>query len=71
MSQAMALTPRAGCGFAHFDPRARRLETAMRCRGFQGHFYRLETSRWQGADSALLLALTAVLAGLLLLDRLL
>ena len=50
--------------------RARRVEGAMRCRGFHGRFYLLDSARWQAADTAWLVALVALLAGMLLLDRL-
>ena len=50
--------------------RARRVEAAMRCRGFHGRFYLLDNRHWQGADTAWLLALAPLLVGLLALDRL-
>lgn len=50
--------------------RARRVEAAMRCRGFHGRLYLLDSRHWQGADTAWLLALVPLLAGLVALDRL-
>jgi cobalt/nickel transport system permease protein len=50
--------------------RARRVEAAMRCRGFHGRLYLLDSQRWRGADTAWLLALLPLCAGLVALDRL-
>jgi cobalt/nickel transport system permease protein len=50
--------------------RAQRIAAAMRCRGFQGRFYQLDSSHWRAADSILLLGLLGLLAGLLALDSL-
>ncbi|WPL16402.1 cobalt transport protein CbiQ [Thiorhodovibrio winogradskyi] len=49
--------------------RARRIEAAMRCRGFRGRFYLLDSSRWRAADTLSLLGLLVMLAGLLALDQ--
>jgi cobalt/nickel transport system permease protein len=50
--------------------RSRRIEAAMRCRGFQGRLYLLDSHRWHAFDTAWLLGLLPLLAGLLALDRL-
>jgi cobalt/nickel transport system permease protein len=50
--------------------RSRRILTAMRCRGFHGRLYLLDVRRWRAADTAFLLGLLPLLAGLLALDRL-
>jgi len=50
--------------------RARRIEAAMRCRGFHGRFHLLDSRHWRGADTAWLVALLPLLLGLLMLDRL-
>jgi cobalt/nickel transport system permease protein len=50
--------------------RARRVEAAMRARGFHGRFYLLDSQRWRRADTAWLIALMSLGAGLLALDRL-
>jgi cobalt/nickel transport system permease protein len=50
--------------------RSRRVLDAMRCRGFDGRFHRLDTQVWSGRDTAVLAALAALLSALLLLDRL-
>jgi cobalt/nickel transport system permease protein len=49
--------------------RARRIEAAMRCRGFQGRLYLLDSQHWRAADTALAALLLPLLASLLLLDR--
>jgi cobalt/nickel transport system permease protein len=49
--------------------RARRIEAAMRCRGFHGRLYLLDSLRWQRADTALLLILVIISGGLLALDQ--
>lgn len=50
--------------------RSQRLVDAMRCRGFQGRLYLLDSLSWRRLDSLLAAACTASLGGLLLLDRL-
>ncbi|MCG6943262.1 MAG: cobalt ECF transporter T component CbiQ [Thiohalocapsa sp.] len=50
--------------------RSRRIEAAMRCRGFQGRLYLLDSHRWRFPDTAWLVGLLPLLAGLLALDRL-
>uniref|UniRef100_UPI0025EB1CA7 cobalt ECF transporter T component CbiQ n=1 Tax=uncultured Thiohalocapsa sp. TaxID=768990 RepID=UPI0025EB1CA7 len=50
--------------------RARRIEAAMRARGFRGRFHLLDSRHWGAADTAWLLGLLPLLAGLLALDRL-
>jgi cobalt/nickel transport system permease protein len=50
--------------------RARLVSAAMRCRGFQGRFYLLDTAAWEPADTLLSLVFGAGLAALLVLDRL-
>lgn len=50
--------------------RAQRVQAAMKCRGFQGRFYLLDTGRWQGADSATAIVLIGALGALLLLEHL-
>jgi cobalt/nickel transport system permease protein len=50
--------------------RSRRIEAAMRCRGFHGRLYLLDSRRWRALDTAGLLGLAPLLAGLLVLDRL-
>ena len=49
--------------------RAERLLEAMRCRGFRGRFYRLDTPRWGIADSLAALGWLLLLGGLVWLDR--
>lgn len=49
--------------------RARRIQDAMRCRGFQGRFYLLEATAWQRVDHAWGGGLGLLLAGLLILDH--
>jgi cobalt/nickel transport system permease protein len=48
--------------------RSRRVLGAMRCRGFQGRLYLLDSSVWRTADTALVLGLSPLLIGLLVLD---
>lgn len=48
--------------------RSRRVLDAMRCRGFHGRLYSLDTSAWVVADSAWLVALVGLLLCLLALD---
>jgi cobalt/nickel transport system permease protein len=50
--------------------RARRVLSAMRCRGFHGRLYLLDSAAWRPADTGLALALVPVLAALPVLDRL-
>lgn len=50
--------------------RSRRMLAAMRCRGFQGRFYLLDTEDWTPADSTFTVALGLLLAALLALGRL-
>lgn len=50
--------------------RAQRLLAAMRCRGFHGRLYLLDTTHWRPADSALALIGGLLLGGLMALDRL-
>ena len=50
--------------------RSRRILGAMRCRGFHGRLYLLDSAAWGRADTALLFALTPLLVLLPLLDRL-
>ena len=50
--------------------RARRVSAAMKCRGFHGRFYLLDTAAWASADTLLSLVFGAGLAALLVLDRL-
>jgi cobalt/nickel transport system permease protein len=50
--------------------RSRRVLEAMRCRGFKGRLYLLDTPVWSGADTAVGLLLGGLLAGLVALDRL-
>jgi len=50
--------------------RSRRILAAMRCRGFHGRLYLLDTSRWRPADSLAAIVLLPLIAGLLVLDRL-
>jgi cobalt/nickel transport system permease protein len=50
--------------------RSRRVLAAMRCRGFRGRLYLLDTPVWTGGDSAFAAALGLVLAGLLALGHL-
>lgn len=48
--------------------RARRIEAAMRARGFHGRFYLLDSRSWGAADTVWLVGLLPLLAGLLALD---
>lgn len=50
--------------------RARRIEAAMRSRGFHGRLYLLDSHHWRAVDTAWLLALVPLLAGLVAVDRL-
>jgi cobalt/nickel transport system permease protein len=50
--------------------RARRVSAAMKCRGFHGRFYLLDTAAWAPADTHLSLVFGTGLAALLVLDRL-
>lgn len=50
--------------------RSRRIHAAMRCRGFHGRLYLLDSGRWRAADTVFLLALVLLLSALLALDRL-
>jgi cobalt/nickel transport system permease protein len=50
--------------------RSRRIQAAMRCRGFHGRLYLLDSRRWRAADTRFLLALLVLLGSLLALDRL-
>jgi cobalt/nickel transport system permease protein len=50
--------------------RSRRMLAAMRCRGFQGRFYLLDTEDWTPADSTFTVALGLLLAALLALGHL-
>lgn len=50
--------------------RARRIEEAMRCRGFRGRFHRLNTQCWRWPDTLWLLGALVILTALLVLDRL-
>ncbi|MGD9298980.1 MAG: energy-coupling factor transporter transmembrane component T, partial [Thiohalocapsa sp.] len=50
--------------------RARRIEAAMRARGFQGRLYLLDDRHWRLVDTVSLVVLVPFLAGLLALDRL-
>jgi cobalt/nickel transport system permease protein len=50
--------------------RSRRMLAAMRCRGFQGRFYLLDTADWAPADSTFTVALGLLLAALLALGHL-
>jgi len=50
--------------------RSRRIQAAMRCRGFHGRFYLLEARPWRAADTVFLVVLLLLLGGLLALDRL-
>lgn len=51
--------------------RSQRILAAMKCRGFNGKLYLITTERWQGRDSAILLALTLLCLLLLFSDQLL
>lgn len=50
--------------------RSRRIQAAMRCRGFHGRLYLLDSGRWRASDTVLLAALLLLLSALLVLDRL-
>jgi cobalt/nickel transport system permease protein len=50
--------------------RSRRIQAAMRCRGFHGRLYLLDSADWRAADTLFLLALIALLGALLAMDRL-
>lgn len=50
--------------------RSDRIRAAMRCRGFHGRLYLLDSSRWRSADSLFAVALIPVLTALLVLDGL-
>ncbi len=50
--------------------RARRIHAAMRCRGFHGRLYLLDSGRWRAADTVFLVVLVLPLSALLALDRL-
>jgi cobalt/nickel transport system permease protein len=50
--------------------RSRRVLGAMCCRGFRGRLQLLDSPAWDGADTALALALAGLCGGLLALDRL-
>ena len=50
--------------------RSRRILAAMRCRGFHGRLYLLDSPVWRPSDTALAMGLVPVLAGLAILDRL-
>jgi len=50
--------------------RSRRMMAAMRCRGFHGRLHLLHTSRWHRSDTAVLVGVLPLLAGLIALDRL-
>lgn len=58
-----------GMLLVHSLERARRIQDAMCCRGFQGHFYLLENPSWRGADHAWTGVLGLLLAGLLILEH--
>jgi cobalt/nickel transport system permease protein len=49
--------------------RAERLMDAMRCRGFRGRLYRLDTSHWKVGDTLAVLGLIPPLGGLAWLDQ--
>lgn len=49
--------------------RSRRLDAAMRARGFQGRFHLLEPPGWQGADGLFLMLLLGLGLGLLMLEQ--
>jgi len=51
--------------------RSQRILAAMRCRGFQGRLYLLDTSTWQTTDTALASGLVVILLSLSLSDYLL
>lgn len=50
--------------------RSRRILAAMRCRGFHGRLYLLDSPAWQPPDTALAVGLALALTGLAILDRL-
>lgn len=50
--------------------RARRIHAAMRCRGFNGRLYLLDSARWRAGDTVFLIALVLPLGVLLVLDGL-
>jgi cobalt/nickel transport system permease protein len=50
--------------------RSRRIQAAMRCRGFHGRLYLLDSADWRAADTLFLLALLTLLGALLAMDRL-
>lgn len=50
--------------------RARRIQAAMRCRGFHGRLYLLDSRCWRGADTVFLLTVLMLLAALLALELL-
>lgn len=51
--------------------RSRRILAAMRCRGFHGRLYLLDSTTWQRTDTWLSLGLLVLIASLPLVDRLL
>jgi cobalt/nickel transport system permease protein len=50
--------------------RAQRIHAAMRCRGFHGRLYLLDSARWRAGDTVFLFALALPLGVLLVLDGL-
>jgi len=50
--------------------RSRRMLAAMRCRGFDGRLYLLDTPAWQPSDTLLAAGLALMLTGLTILDHL-
>jgi cobalt/nickel transport system permease protein len=50
--------------------RSRRIQAAMRCRGFHGQLYLLDSRWWRGADTVFLLGVLTLLGALLALERL-
>jgi cobalt/nickel transport system permease protein len=48
--------------------RSQRIIEAMKCRGFNGRFYLLDSQRWQLGDTRFALAVALLLSSLLILD---
>ncbi|NEV60865.1 cobalt ECF transporter T component CbiQ [Thiorhodococcus minor] len=49
--------------------RAQRILAAMRCRGFDGRLYLLDSTRWETRDTIAAFGCAVLLSGLILLDR--
>lgn len=58
----------AGMLFVRSHARVHRVQNAMKCRGFKGHFYRLTQFEWQPRDTLFTLACLMFLCGLFVLD---